>query len=74
MAGITSMWTGKWTGTYEECSKTAKYQIDRQVRNKVWDRGHFPRVVIRNKEELKEEITKVFMAWYIENKKTYRVN
>ena len=47
--------------------------MNQHVYSNVWNRGHFPEVITRNKQEVKEEITKVYMTWFRASEGIYRV-
>ena len=66
-------WFGKWDGRYQDCSKILQKNIQQQIIHRVWLKKDFVGVDITSDIQLREEITKVYMAWYMATKKTYRV-
>ena len=70
IVNIPSVWYGKWDGRYENCTKIVKTRIQQRIYHGVWSRGHFPGVNIGSDNAFREEITKVYMAWYTATKDT----
>ena len=68
-----SRWFGKWDGRYEDCIPPVQKIIEKQIQYGVWKKGHFPGVLISSTDSLWEDVTKIYMAWYTTNLKTYRV-
>ena len=73
VSNISSTWYGKWEGKYEDCTRRVKKSIHKRVQQGVWSRGYFPGVNINSDIELREEITKAYIAWYTATKYTEMV-
>ena len=69
----TITWFGKWDGRYQDCSKILQKNIQQKINHRVWLKKDFVGEDITSDIQLREEITKVYMAWYMATKKTYRV-
>ena len=68
VSNIASAWYDKWEGKYEDCTTIVKKSIQKWIQQGVWSRGHFPEFNITSDIEYREEITKVYMAWYTATK------
>ena len=66
----TITWFRKWDSRYQDCSKILQKNIQLQINHRVWLKKDFVGVDITSDIQLREEVTKVYMEWYMTTKKT----